>query len=746
MKYYIFFFLAFSVLSAKAQQNIAEAREKGAGQSVAVSGIVTNGSELGNIRYIQDNTAGIAAYGSEVESIQRGDSVTISGELSSYNNLLEIQPVNSVTIHSSGNSLPEPEEITIDEIGESYEGQLVRINNVRIVNPTGTFQSQTNYVFTSGTKQAEMRVSSSTLENKPMPAGSFHLVGICSQFSYNPGDVTTGYQILPRDEEDIILTGAVKIESPLSVSGITKTSVILSWETDKQGQSGVRFGWSIQPENLNSIVTGTSQGQGNGFVNEATISGLEPASIIYAQGFTAIGADTSFTSVKAFATGSNSSGDIKIYFNTGVDHSVSTGQYAEVLEDAIDDTLIAYINRAEESIDMCIYNINNYEISNITGALNNAHNRGVAVRTLTCGTTAHYGLDNNGDDIPGFPVLIAPGDYGRNGIMHNKFLIFDAQSRDASKPLVWTGSTNFTKGQINTDANNVVIIQDQSLAAAYLVEFEEMWGASGTQPDESNAKFGEEKLNNTPHNFVIGGKEVECYFSPSDGTNQQIINALETAGHRIDIATMLMTRSDIADAIAGLKQSGVAVNIITDDESSNSSTVNSILSGALGDSFIFDDEAPGILHHKYAIVDHTNSESGPLVLTGSHNWSTSANETNDENTLIIHDATIANLYYQNFIYRFHESGGVINHLKLLLNNENRLKVYPNPAGPKVWIASEENIQRIDVYSITGNLVHTENRIDAREFLLETTKLQPGLYFIKTFNDENKVGISKFVKH
>jgi hypothetical protein len=65
------------------------------------------------------------------------------------------------------------------------------------------------------------------------------------------------------------------------------------------------------------------------------------------------------------------------------------------------------------------------------------------------------------------------------------------------------------------------------------------------------------------------------------------------------------------------------------------------------------------MHHKYMIVDQNAPASDPLVLTGSHNWSAAAANDNDENTVIVHDATIANLYYQNFVKRFVENDGVL---------------------------------------------------------------------------------------
>ncbi|MEY3445043.1 MAG: hypothetical protein RLZZ519_3324 [Bacteroidota bacterium] len=78
-------------------QTIATVRTASIGSTVTVRGIVTNGSELGSIRYVQDGTAGIALYGSNLSSLQRGDSVVATGPLTNYNNLLEVTPVNSFT-------------------------------------------------------------------------------------------------------------------------------------------------------------------------------------------------------------------------------------------------------------------------------------------------------------------------------------------------------------------------------------------------------------------------------------------------------------------------------------------------------------------------------------------------------------------------------------------------------------------------------------------------------------------------
>jgi len=66
-----------------------------------------------------------------------------------------------------------------------------------------------------------------------------------------------------------------------------------------------------------------------------------------------------------------------------------------------------------------------------------------------------------------------------------------------------------------------------------------------------------------------------------------------------------------------------------------------------------------MLHHKYMIVDQAAPGSDPMIFTGSHNWSAAADNDNDENTLIIHDTTLSNIYYQQFVKRFVDNMGVL---------------------------------------------------------------------------------------
>ena len=96
-----------------AQLNIADARTFGIGSTVTISGIATNGGELGPIRYVQDATAGLACYGGPMTGVNEGDSITVTGPLIEFSGLLEISIVQSVTVHNQAVVPPTPLNIPI---------------------------------------------------------------------------------------------------------------------------------------------------------------------------------------------------------------------------------------------------------------------------------------------------------------------------------------------------------------------------------------------------------------------------------------------------------------------------------------------------------------------------------------------------------------------------------------------------------------------------------------------------------
>jgi len=636
--------------TAFSQMTIAEARALPLGTTVTVKGIITNGGELSTIRYLQDPTAGIAAYSWDMSTVKRGDSVEVTGVLKNYNYLLELDPVNSFTVIADNLPLPDPQVVTPAQMSEPYEAELVRINNVLFSAAGNTFSGNTNYTITSGGESTQIRINNnSPIVGQIIPSGEVDLIGICSQHSYSSS--TSGYQLLLRDNDDIISSSSIHIVSKITSSGISTTGFTLSWKTDIAGTTELYYGLTPTLELGHLVAVGT------GTDHAISITGANPSDLFYVKVFSVAGEDTAFGSVRPFITESVSTGDIKTYFTATVDHSVSTGVNAIYLDRSADDTIIQYIGRAKYTIDVAIYNFTIEGISNIANALNAAFYRGVTVRVVTDGSTGNSGIP---ELTGGIKKIARPAG---DGIMHDKFMIIDGKSTDPNDPIIWTGSCNWTEWNINTDPNNILFIQDMSLAKVYMIEFEEMWGSTTAIPDPAKAKFGIEKTDNTPHDLIIGGNRVEVYFSPSDGVNSVIIDHINTSNNDIEVNTMLITRTDIGYALRDQANIGINIRVMIDNESTCNSTVVTTLENSLGNKFREMGE-PGMLHNKSMIVDQSNPSSDPFVLTGSHNWSNSADQKNDENTIVIHDAGIVNIFYQEFSERY-KNGIPVNQQNIL---------------------------------------------------------------------------------
>ena len=659
---------------------------------MTITGIVTNGDELGVIRYIQDNTAGMALYDASLSSFQRGDEVTVSGTLVDYNGLLEMNPVNSNSINSSGNTVS-PQIVTPNQIGESTESELVQIDNVIFNNGGAVFTANTTFDFTSNNQTGRIYIKTGhTLVGRLIPMGPVTLIGISSQHTYSVPPVGD-YQILPRDTNDIIQAGSIVFTSGVTQSNITTSSFDLSWSTSLPSSTNCNY-------DINTTLSNTINNPGANQLHTISLTGLQPATFYYVECYSVNGTDTAFSSIGIYSTASNSSGKIRPYFNYSVDNSFSTGVDAQNIGSAFRDTIAAYIDLAQNTLDICVYNASSVFLAN---AINDAYNRGVQVRYIADDDAQNLMLPNLD---PNIPVVIR--DPSPAGIMHNKFIIVDANSVNNS--WVMGGSTNWTDpSNLLNDYNNIIFIQDQAIAKAYTLEFEEMWGGV----------FGTHKLDNTPHKFNLNGVNVEVYFSPSDRTTSKILDLIKTANQSVEFGLLSFTRDDLGDAIIDQDiQFGVTVRgIIESKNSSNGGEYDNLVAANV--NVRSHEGVTHQFHHKYLIVDANLTTSNPAILTGSHNWSNNAENNSDENTIIIYDHTISNIYLQEFEKRWSElSTTSINDY-----SDTKVSIYPNPSNQVIFVDSDNEIKNISVFTAEGKLIKTTKDINI-------TIENSGVYFIQ----------------
>ncbi|WP_019948173.1 phospholipase D-like domain-containing protein [Hymenobacter aerophilus] len=719
------------------------------GATVTLRGIVTNGSELGAIRYMQDGTGGIAVYSStKTAELVPGDSILVTGIMKDYNGLLEIDPVSSLEVIAGNRPVPKPVEFPASgataAYAEQYEGQLVKLVDATTITttsgaPVSAFTSTTYRI--SGNAATVMYVNKASngpdgLIGKPSPTGKFDVVGIMSQYATKAptgaGGSADGYQLLPRLYADFQQGNTPNLLGTPYPTSITTTSFTVNFTTLNAGSTKLEYATS--PAGPFTAVNNVASTTGHSL----SLTGLQPATIYYVKASSTNDVGLSESRVVPMITASLSTGKMRTYFTNPVNTALALpGNEALYLPNGtMADTVARYIGLAQKTLDIAIYNWNS---PTIVAAVNAAKARGVAVRVIFENDNANVSIASLDAAIPRI------GRQTVQNIMHNKFVVIDANSTEPKQPWVWTGSTNWTPAQLSTDRNNSIAIQDQSLARTYTVEFNEMWGA-GTQ---ATALFGSRKTDNTPHYFNIAGKQVESWFSPTDNVNGRLIETIKTADHDLHIATMLLTQTDIGNAIAAQIQAknmagcsemvmnSIQANSAAQDIFDNIKTV-------LGPRIMIDKQ-PGIMHHKYAIIDATAPTSDPQVFVGSHNWSLSANTENDENTLIVHDERIVNQYYQEFAQRIADQNNGVQVCNLVLATKNAtiqrssVQVYPNPTSGKFRLRVQSNAARtarVVLRDATGRVVLDQTKpLNGQDVSVDASGLKAGLYLVQIVTPE-----------
>ncbi|UOQ71255.1 phospholipase D-like domain-containing protein [Hymenobacter cellulosilyticus] len=734
---------------AQTVETIASARAKGVGAAVAVRGTVSNGSELGAIRYLQDKEAGVAAYATTTAftSLGVGDSIEVRGTLKNFNGILEIDPVTSVTVLGRNRPLTvaEVDVATASSVyAEVYESRLVRVNgNTSVTAANGAavtvFAGNTNYLLNAQPTLVIRPNTASTgaagLVGKPVPTGPFDIIGIMSQFSTTG---TGGYQLLPRLYADIVLEGPKILNGPVP-SALTRNSFTVSFTTQFAGDTKLEYGTTPALGTVLTTATATTS-------HQVSLTGLQPATVYYVRVSSTNANGTSSSGIGPMITVSNSTGKIRNYFNSSVNTSLALpSNTALYLNQTVPDTLARYIDRAQESLDVAIYNWNN---QTILDAINRAQARGIKVRLIYEATNANNSVKLLNAAIPRIG-RDSDSDASNRGIMHNKFVVIDANSANATRPWVWTGSTNWTQAQLFSDNNNVIAVQDQSLARTYTMEFEEIWGSTGPTP--GTPVFGNRKTDNTPHFFVIGGSRVESWFSPTDNVNARLLESIRTADNDLHIETMLITLSEIGQVVRDQVQLRNIANcseaLLNDTSNTGTGAIFRTIRTALGTRIMVKNTG-GIMHHKTLIVDAGASQSDPQVFVGSHNWSLSANTTNDENTLVVHDPLVVNRYYQEFAARIADQNRGISVCNLVLANktatvqQSSIQVYPNPTHGKfqlrVAAASKARTATVTLRDATGRVVLTQTQAIGvgEEVKVDASALGAGLYMVQVVTPES----------
>jgi len=166
------------------------------------------------------------------------------------------------------------------------------------------------------------------------------------------------------------------------------------------------------------------------------------------------------------------------------------------------------------------------------------------------------------------------------------------------------------------------------------MEFNELWqGIGGPDPASKRTRFPK---------VQIGDASFESYFAPEDDVMAKILKEVESAARSIDVMAFAFTSPQLAELLIAKAEKGVAVRCLLDPhQASNKFSRDEALSNS-DVALRLSENRSGRMHHKVIIID------GREVITGSFNFSSSADRKNDENTLFIKSKPIAEIFSEEF--------------------------------------------------------------------------------------------------
>ena len=302
------------------------------------------------------------------------------------------------------------------------------------------------------------------------------------------------------------------------------------------------------------------------------------------------------------------------------------------LAGSIPEELITLIDGAQETIHIASFEFN---LTPVAEALIAAHERGVEVQWVT---DDEHGIDADEEDDHGqFAMMEDAGieivDDGRGALMHNKFWIFDGY-------LVWTGSTNITKNGNFRNNNNVIVLESRRVSEMYEREFAEMF---------VDGEFGPRSPSTVElQSTTVNGTPIDVLFAAEDEVISKLVPLVRGAEKSIRFMAFSFTHDDLGAALLDRANAGIDIKGIFEKRSSETeySELPNLYCAGLP---MRQDGNPGILHHKVFIIDDE------ILITGSFNFSNNANDSNDENVIIIQNAEIAAKYLDEFERRWAEA-------------------------------------------------------------------------------------------
>ncbi|MCL5875952.1 MAG: phospholipase D-like domain-containing protein [Candidatus Dependentiae bacterium] len=145
-----------------------------------------------------------------------------------------------------------------------------------------------------------------------------------------------------------------------------------------------------------------------------------------------------------------------------------------------------------------------------------------------------------------------------------------------------------------------------------------------------------------------------AFFSPDDNIKKILIDLIDAEQKAIKVTAFMVTDKDIAQALINAQCRGIAVEVITDGNSSKDRFSKiPMLKDSKITVYTYQPQSSGIvndiMHNKF-IVFKDNIHHKSLLWTGSFNLTKSANDRNHENVLIVEEPCLVEQYEKRFEY------------------------------------------------------------------------------------------------
>lgn len=146
--------------------------------------------------------------------------------------------------------------------------------------------------------------------------------------------------------------------------------------------------------------------------------------------------------------------------------------------------------------------------------------------------------------------------------------------------------------------------------------------------------------------FTASGT-VQVMFTPDDDASGQIVLVIDQAQKQVLVQTYSFTSKEIAQALVRAKQRGIDVQVIADAEQMQRMEHSKVATIAADGVPVFVDSQHDSAHNKVMVIDANTPN--PVVITGSFNFTHSAQHRNAENLLLFrHNRELTTAYLENW--------------------------------------------------------------------------------------------------